>query len=457
MGDINVKGASHEQLLKAKRIIRLFARKFVQYMKTAIEENIKLAEDSAYVPVGEKAKWVARGIDAASVVVGLIPVPAAGELARKAVAVGGRKAAEKFSQNAGFKKAQVVADFFPEFEEYFEEKLKKILIDFAFEIVASFNIQFCVVIDWAKGGEGEIISNLAEEAVSRIFSYLCKEKSKEGRQMDSTDQLTAALLNGKNPSPSDLVKSSIRHRVTFQRGKTGLTTSDIFKRPGIYHRGKVYVRTKYKDDIKQSRMYHRHLLPGEELQSYKDIEEQVKITVSDLYQQLIQQREEILLDLYSRFKDKSEHIEDTMDGLAMAVENVQNHVVESGETVKSVLEKVNKQVSVLTQALENKQVVESGDISTKTITFAALQYNVKFKAELENYTQFDLQPSRTEIISGQISEPPTAIARGGKNGVVGHKTGGTCRGCVGTMGSVGLIFISILRYLLCLVIQVGYC
>ena len=121
-----------------------------------------------------------------------------------------------------------------------------------------------------------------------------------------------------------------------------------------------------------------------------------------------------------------------------AVENVKNHVVESEETVKSVksaLERVNNQVAVLGQA-----VVESGDISTKTITFAALQYNVKFKAELENYTQYDLHPSRTEIISGKISDPPTAIKRGGKNGVVGHKTGGACRGCVGTMGSVGLIY-----------------
>ena len=114
---------------------------------------------------------------------------------------------------------------------------------------------------------------------------------------------------------------------------------------------------------------------------------------------------------------------------------------------------------MLTQALETKQVVESGDISTKTITFAALQYNVKFKAELENYTQYDLHPSRTEIISGKISDPPTAIKRGGKNGVVGHKTGGACRGCVGTMGSVGLIIISLLKpYVLMLyVFQLGYC
>ena len=415
MCDIPVKGASHEELLKVKRVTRLFARKFVQYMRTAIEENIKLAENSEYVPVGEKAKWVARGIDAASLVVGFIPMPNAGELARKAVALGGRKAAEKFSQNAGFKKAQVVADFFPEFEEYFEEKLKKILINFAFEIVASFNIQFCIVIDWTKGCEGEIISNLAEEVVSRIFSYICKEKSKEGRQFDSAGLLTAAFLNGKNPCPSDIVKRSMKHRVTFQRGKTGLTTSDIFKRPGICHKGKVYVRTKYKDEIKQSRMYHRYLLPGEELERYKYIEEQVKTPVSDLYRQLIDQKEEILQDLYSRFKEKSERIENKIDRLTMAVENV------------------NDQVTGLAQ------VVESGDISTKTITFAALKYNVKFKAELENYTQFDLQPSRTEIISGKISDPPTAITRGGKKGVVGHKTGGTCRGCVGTMGWVGVI------------------
>jgi len=432
MGDIDVKGASHEELLKAKRIIRLFTRKFVQYMKTAIEENIKLAENSDYVPVGEKAKWVARGIDAASLVVGLIPIPAAGELARKAVALGGRKATEKFSHNVGFKKAQVVADFFPEFEEYFEEKLKKILIDFAFEIVMSFNIQFCVVIDWTKGGEGEILSKLADEAVSRIFCFLRAEKNKERRQIDSAEQLTAALLNGKNPSPSEIVKRSVRHSLTFQTGKSGLTTSDIFKRPGIYHKGKVLMRKKYGDDDKQSRMYHRYLLPGEELESHKDVGEQVKITVSDLYQELSDQREELLQDLYSRFREKSEHIEETIDDLVTAVENVQNHVVESEETVKSVksaLERVNNQVAVLGQA-----VVESGDISTKTITFAALQYNVKFKAELENYTQFDLHPSRTEIISGKISDPPTAIKRGGKNGVVGHKTGGACRGCVGTMG-----------------------
>ena len=165
--------------------------------------------------------------------------------------------------------------------------------------------------------------------------------------------MTAALLNGKNPSPSEIVKRSVRHSLTFQTGKSGLTTSDIFKRPGIYHKGKVWMRKKYEDDDKQSRMYHRYLLPGEELESHKDVGEQVKITVSDLYQELSDQREELLQDLYSRFREKSEHIEETIDDLVTAVENVKNHVVESEETVKSVksaLERVNNQVAVLTQA-----------------------------------------------------------------------------------------------------------
>ena len=63
--------------------------------------------------------------------------------------------------------------------------------------------------------------------------------------------------------------------------------------------------------------------------------------------------------------------------------------------------------------------------------FGALDYNVKFMAEVENYTRFHLFPAESEIVSGHISEPPAAIHGGEKHGVVGHKTRDTATGCAG--------------------------
>ena len=36
--------------------------------------------------------------------------------------------------------------------------------------------------------------------------------------------------------------------ILLKKNNTGMTTSDIFKRPGIYHEGKVHVRKKYEND-----------------------------------------------------------------------------------------------------------------------------------------------------------------------------------------------------------------
>ena len=53
--------------------------------------------------------------------------------------------------------------------------------------------------------------------------------------------------------------------------------------------------------------------------------------------------------------------------------------------------------------------------------------------EVENYTKFHLSPGSSELHSGQISEPPSSMFGGEKNGVVGHKTAGEATGCAGVL------------------------
>ena len=66
-------------------------------------------------------------------------------------------------------------------------------------------------------------------------------------------------------------------------------------------------------------------------------------------------------------------------------------------------------------------------------SFAGLNYNVKFLGEIENYTKFQLYPSNTEVESGHISEPPSAITGGEMHAVSGHKVSDTATGCAGVM------------------------
>ena len=64
-------------------------------------------------------------------------------------------------------------------------------------------------------------------------------------------------------------------------------------------------------------------------------------------------------------------------------------------------------------------------------SFGGLDYNVKFMVEVENYTKFYLSPGQTDLNSGHISEPPSAMFGGEKHGVVGHKTANAATGCAG--------------------------
>ena len=53
--------------------------------------------------------------------------------------------------------------------------------------------------------------------------------------------------------------------------------------------------------------------------------------------------------------------------------------------------------------------------------------------EVENYTKFYLSPGQTDLNSGHISEPPSAMFGGEKHGVVGHKTANAATGCAGVL------------------------
>ena len=53
--------------------------------------------------------------------------------------------------------------------------------------------------------------------------------------------------------------------------------------------------------------------------------------------------------------------------------------------------------------------------------------------EVENYTKFYLTPGQTDLNSGHISEPPSAMFGGEKHGVVGHKTANAATGCAGVI------------------------
>merc|ERR1711874_493447 len=104
----------------------------------------------------------------------------------------------------------------------------------------------------------------------------------------------------------------------------GITTSDIFKRPGIYHEGKVHVRTKYEKDEKQARMYHRHLLPGEHWEDCEDLKEQKRENVKDLFEKLQSQKDKLLKDLTKVLQDEQDKME----------ENVKKAVVDAGDDIK---------------------------------------------------------------------------------------------------------------------------
>ena len=76
-------------------------------------------------------------------------------------------------------------------------------------------------------------------------------------------------------------------------------------------------------------------------------------------------------------------------------------------------------------------IFQNKQISVFFSSFAALDFNVKFMIELENYTKFYLSPQDTEINAGHIAKPPAAMFGGEKHGVVGHKVANTAKGCAG--------------------------
>merc|ERR1719225_535557 len=65
--------------------------------------------------------------------------------------------------------------------------------------------------------------------------------------------------------------------------------------------------------------------------------------------------------------------------------------------------------------------------------FSKIGHSVKFKMEVENYTNNTLWLSEVENHSGYIQTPADNILPGRKEATIGHKTSNTATGCIGTM------------------------
>ena len=63
--------------------------------------------------------------------------------------------------------------------------------------------------------------------------------------------------------------------------------------------------------------------------------------------------------------------------------------------------------------------------------FSGLPFSVKFKCEVDNYSNCFLHPAETYVKTGHIHCPPAAIPPGEKHSVSGHKTANTVTGCEG--------------------------
>ena len=61
------------------------------------------------------------------------------------------------------------------------------------------------------------------------------------------------------------------------------------------------------------------------------------------------------------------------------------------------------------------------------------EYNVAFKAEIENYTDSFLHTPAVEVSGGHIVQPPVPIKPGAKEAMSGHKSGNTATGCSGVV------------------------
>lgn len=326
----------------AKRRMKLFTGILWDNMKHNIEDTIKQANNSAYVPVSTKTKVAAFGVDKAlDVALMFAPIPGIGakaaKLGKKAVFAGGKKLAEKQEQNLGAKGAKNVAEQIPDFK-HSEGEIKKILIAFAFEVVTSYNVQFCEVIDCSDGREEKLMLKLADEVIGRIFSSLSEAKAQD--PIKEVKDLVKPFLDGKNPSPRDIEPREFKDTLFRNTDNTGMTTSDIFKRPGIYLDGKVHVRKKYENDEKQTRMYHRHPLPGEHWEDSKDLAELDKEPVNDLFEKLQAMKEDLL-------KNLGKHLTDDHEKTIHTIEEV-------GETIMGALKNLDKKVD----ETEHRKVVE---------------------------------------------------------------------------------------------------
>ena len=166
---------------------------------------------------------------------------------------------------------------------------EKLLPEFSFELVSSYNVQFCRVVglDTAGNEEKRIISQLADEAVSRIHSQAITPT-------ENTDvkDLTKAFLVGKNPNSRDLVVKEkelkedekwIKKTKKWIKKTEIITAADFFDRPSIFcegRGGKKYRSKSYTNNEKQSWMFHRHPLPHE---AETDFTEPVDQKIEEIY------------------------------------------------------------------------------------------------------------------------------------------------------------------------------
>ena len=72
-----------------------------------------------------------------------------------------------------------------------------------------------------------------------------------------------------------------------------------------------------------------------------------------------------------------------------------------------------------------------------------MDYNVKFRLEVENYSDQQLIYSNNEYEGGTTKSPMSSIEPGGREAMTGHKTGWTATGCAGTVswriGETGMV------------------
>merc|ERR1719436_1617331 len=147
----------------------------------------------------------------------VVPIPGIVRMGEMAVTAGGKMLAGKYEQNLGARGAKNFSEHLPNFK-HSEKEIRKLVTEFAFEVVTSYNVQFCEVIDCPEGKEENLMLKLADEVIGRIFSSF--SEAKNPNPVKEVKDLVKPFLVGKNPSPRKIEPREFRDKIFLKKGNS---------------------------------------------------------------------------------------------------------------------------------------------------------------------------------------------------------------------------------------------